>query len=188
MKWIFAFFIFIIFFQIISAQCGEGQIDINSATKEELENLSGIGPIKAQAIIDARPFNSIDDLDRVKGIGNITLNNIKIQGLACVDFQDGGERKSENQQADENKENNETENGQKYENTNSFERVLNYSVKQETKKSLEPIILNPKSDENIIKSSNEENKNYSVYGLIVFSIFIGILFFLKRKKQKRGFE
>lgn len=60
-------------------------IDINTATLEQLDELTGIGPKYAQAIIDNRPYTSVDDLIKVKGIGEKTLQKIKDQGLACVD-------------------------------------------------------------------------------------------------------
>jgi competence protein ComEA len=56
-------------------------IDINMATTDQLQTLPGIGPEKSQAIIDYRknsgPFIHIDDLTKVKGIGETTLDNIK---------------------------------------------------------------------------------------------------------------
>jgi competence ComEA-like helix-hairpin-helix protein len=63
------------------------KIDINTATPKQLDDLVGIGPKYAQAIIGARPFFSVDDLIRVKGIGEKTLQKIKDQGLACVNCQ-----------------------------------------------------------------------------------------------------
>ena len=47
-----------IFFNIsvVFAICEEEQIDINVASAEELDALYGIGPAKAQSIIDSRPF------------------------------------------------------------------------------------------------------------------------------------
>jgi len=71
------------------------KVDINSASLDQLDALTGIGPKYAQAIIDARPFSSIDDLVKVKGIGEATLQKIKDQGLACVDCQQGEVRPPE---------------------------------------------------------------------------------------------
>ena len=61
------------------------RIDINSALLKELQKLTGIGPVLAQRIIDARPFYSLDELAKVSGIGPKALEDIKKQGLAWVD-------------------------------------------------------------------------------------------------------
>jgi competence protein ComEA len=57
------------------------KIDINRAEPWLLEALPGIGEVTAQAIVDYRnengPFRTIEDLLRVKGIGEGTLDKIK---------------------------------------------------------------------------------------------------------------
>lgn len=57
-----------------------GKININSASKEDLMMLPGIGDVKAEAIMKARKklnFKSVDDLVGVPGIGEKTLEAIK---------------------------------------------------------------------------------------------------------------
>jgi competence protein ComEA len=57
-------------------------VNINTATTDELVALKkGLGPAKAQAIVDYRkangPFKSVDDLKHVKGIGNKRLEKLR---------------------------------------------------------------------------------------------------------------
>jgi competence protein ComEA len=53
------------------------KVNINTATKEQLEALPEIGPVKAQAIIDGRPYKTIEDVMKVKGIKEGTFGKIK---------------------------------------------------------------------------------------------------------------
>jgi DNA uptake protein ComE-like DNA-binding protein len=42
-------------------------MDLNSASKDELDRVGGLGEDRVRRIIDNRPFNSWDDLKRVEG-------------------------------------------------------------------------------------------------------------------------
>lgn len=61
-------------------QPGDPPINVNTASVEDLQRIPGIGPITAQNIATARaasPFRSLTDLDRVKGIGAKTLEKLR---------------------------------------------------------------------------------------------------------------
>ncbi|HYF82613.1 MAG TPA: helix-hairpin-helix domain-containing protein [Clostridia bacterium] len=58
-----------------------GKVNINTAGESELDTLSGVGPATAKAIIQYRnqtgPFKSIEDIKKVKGIGDSKYNDLK---------------------------------------------------------------------------------------------------------------
>jgi competence protein ComEC len=62
----------------------DGCIDINTADFDQLQQITHIGPDRAQAIIDMRPFDSVNSLTRLDGIAAGRLSDIKEEGLACV--------------------------------------------------------------------------------------------------------
>lgn len=54
-----------------------GLIDINTATEQELDTLPGVGPVLARRVIEGRPYGAVDDLLRVAGIGQATLDKLR---------------------------------------------------------------------------------------------------------------
>ena len=58
-----------------------GPLDLNTASEDELDELPGVGPATAAAIVQARtrggPFRAVDDLLEVRGIGPAKLEAIR---------------------------------------------------------------------------------------------------------------
>jgi competence protein ComEA len=65
----------------VSGGASPGPVDVNRATVEQLDELPGIGPTTAGAIVDHReqngPFATVDDLEAVRGIGPAKLDAIR---------------------------------------------------------------------------------------------------------------
>jgi competence protein ComEA len=65
----------------VSKAVRSGPININRATARQLDALDGVGPVIAQRIVDYRKINgsflSIDDLQKVSGIGAAKFAQIK---------------------------------------------------------------------------------------------------------------
>ncbi len=58
-----------------------GKVNINTATADELDTLPGVGAVTARNILDYRaangPFKSIEDIQKVKNIGDATYQKLK---------------------------------------------------------------------------------------------------------------
>ena len=55
-----------------------GQVlNVNTATAQELARIPGIGPVKAEAIVNGRPYASVEDLKKVRGIKEGTLAKMR---------------------------------------------------------------------------------------------------------------
>lgn len=69
------------FATILTLQTYDQKIDLNIATKAQLQTLPGIGPMTAQKILNAREkrngFRSLSDLLKIDGIGRKTVARLQ---------------------------------------------------------------------------------------------------------------
>ena len=70
----------------LGCACAGGALalDANTATRAELESIRGVGPALSARIVEARraqPFADLDDLKRVRGIGDANLRRMRDAGL-----------------------------------------------------------------------------------------------------------
>ncbi len=66
-----------------SAEC----ININTAGTDELSEIIHIGPSRASELIHNRPYDSIEGLIQIRGMGSTRVEAIIAEGLACVENQ-----------------------------------------------------------------------------------------------------
>jgi len=52
-------------------------VNLNTASKLELQRIVGLGPKIAEKVMQHRPFNDVAELQRVPGIGKATYDKIK---------------------------------------------------------------------------------------------------------------
>lgn len=67
----------------LSVRC----VDVNDASYQELQRIKYVNPIRAKTILEVRmdrPFRSLDDLTLVKGISSYRVEEIRSQGVACI--------------------------------------------------------------------------------------------------------
>jgi len=167
---------FLLFLPFVLADCTSSQININTASAEKLDEIKWIGPVTAQNIINSRPFDSLDDLINVSGIGEIKLQDIIHQGLACVG--NSNNNKSSNESEENNTTNEEI-------NKTESEKIIEITKVEKKNITLSKINLNSK-DINTNKN-NSWISNYTLSGLIIFSILIIILLIIKtRNKNEFG--
>lgn len=156
---------------VISATCEEGQIDINTASLEELDKIIWVGKPTAEKIINARPFGSIDELVKVSGIAEGKLADIKEQGLACVD-----EEESEDETTEINEE--------KKESIPASALIVEEEETMKTEQ-LDTINLSTKDIKSENNNENSEKNRYAVYGLVAFCFLLGLLFAIKKIKSRK---
>ena len=172
--------LFILIIQNVYATCSEGQIDINSAPKEELVEIIYIGEVRAEELISLRPFESVEELIEIKGIGEVYLSKIKEQGLDCVNGIEEEDEKEEAKNVEEIKEDKEL--------GNSIKEVNEDNVQKEPE--LEIIKLNTKN----IKTENDKKEqpektdksNYATYSFVFFCVLLGFLFAIKKIKFRKN--
>lgn len=197
MKKILLIFALVFLLGNLSASCTEGQIDINTASAEELTQITQIGESRAQQLIGLRPFSNVDDLIRISGIGEVYLEQIKQQGLACVG-EETEEREDEENENEENRteEENETEN--EIEKKDEEEEEKDSKNSKKTKESIERIVYASDNTREVIQASQtikseDDNENldqsiYASYGLVAFCLLLLVLFIKNKGNYKNEFR
>jgi hypothetical protein len=62
-------------------------VELNLSPLYDLVQITNVGESRAQAIMESRPYETVEDLERVPGIGPATVEQIIDQGIACVVYE-----------------------------------------------------------------------------------------------------
>jgi len=170
-------FLAIFLIGFVSSVCTPNQININTASTLQLDKLYGVGEVKAQYIAEARPYSSVDELIKARGIGETTLEKIKQQGLACV------EKTVENSSNENSKNNSNTQEIKDNQDETNFS-TQNKETPKENLNSSSPVDLTPKDIKSSEALSSQGNIDYSKYSFLVFCVILLGLYILKFKKGK----
>jgi competence ComEA-like helix-hairpin-helix protein len=172
----------------VNAECSNSQININTASLSDLDKITYVGSATAQNIINKRPFLSLDDLLNVSGIGDVKLNAIKSQGLACVSNKTNEDKQDNLTIETEEIKNKSEENNEKIvkKQDKLVENNLQkeYSEENKLENSNTESIIKLNSDENFVQeiysSRNEKIKENLLLGFCIFLILIIILLLIRR--------
>ena len=190
MKWLMILFLAVFLIAGVYASCNEAQIDINTASAEDLDKIIWVGPSTANNIISYRKtniFDSLDELINVSGIGEKKLADIKEQELACVGKEQEPEETSEEwvEGNETEEDSNETEQ-EGEEESNPEEDYTPINTEKRENLALKIIELTPNS-KSIKSEDNKEilRRNLAFAGIITFCVvFGGALFLLNIRKRK----
>jgi hypothetical protein len=196
-KRVFLLLEIILLFEFISASCNSTQININTASAEELDKIVNVGPVIAGRIIENRTYNSLNDLVRVKGIAEATLAEIKTQGLACVDEEEENEAEETDEEPQETPPEEETlneglDNDKNLIDASEQKEIINAEIQETVIQitNLTPIVLTTAMSKSIKSEENKEilKRTLSFYGIITLSVIFGAWFLLNREKNKNEFR
>ncbi len=193
MKKLIILFVLALFLGGISALCEEGQININTATVEELTGIKHIADKRANEIIELRTeklFEFVDDLVRVSGIvaGGSRLSDIKQEELACVD-KETNEIEEEEEEIEDKKiieeEEKTIEEEEVIEDEEKQEPEMIYNKEADKKENIElnTIKLKAKSIKRENDNENPDKSNYANVWLCNFLHFTWIFVYIKEKEK-----
>ena len=154
---------------VYAFDCDElDRVHINSASQEELECLDGIASTLSKGIIDNRPFSSLDDLERVSRIGEVTVAKIKEQGLATVEQSDENSEEEDNETEEELEEDDQTEEQQEEdseteEQEKEDEKVYSYSS---------PVEISIIKEVSFVKIGAGRDRKVSVESDVLFRVYL----------------